>query len=179
MDDPSPARPTDLTWLLIRAAQHLRAELDSVARAHGLAGLRDWVVLAALDAHRGRTQLQLGGELGVDKTTLTLVLDRLERDGLAVRRNDPADRRARIPEITDDGRALQGRIALARDRAEAALLSCCTDQEQQQLRSLLTRLAGPTGAGGPVCTAAAACTEAPARTEDRATPTNRDRGETA
>ena len=70
--------PTDLTWLLHRAAQRTRAALDQVAQVQGLTGVRDWIVLSALIAGPGRTQPALGHALGLDKTTLTSLLDRLE-----------------------------------------------------------------------------------------------------
>jgi MarR family transcriptional regulator, organic hydroperoxide resistance regulator len=135
------AQPADLTWLLHRAAQHMRAALDQVARAEGLAGARDWIVLSALIAEPGRTQLALGHALGLDKTTLTSLLDRLETEGLIIRRLDPRDRRARIPEITTTGRKTQARVTRARDHAEAELLKAFTTREQHLLRALLTRLA--------------------------------------
>ena len=78
------APPADLTWLLHRAAQRMRAALDQVARTCGLAGVRDWIVLAALTAEPGRTQLALAHDLGLDKTTLTSLLDRLEAGGLVI-----------------------------------------------------------------------------------------------
>jgi len=137
----APNEPADLTWLLHRAAQRMRAALDEVAREEGLSGVRDWIVLSALMAEAGRTQLALGHALGLDKTTLTSLLDRLEADGLIVRSLDPHDRRARIPEITTTGRRIQARVTRARDNAEAALLRAFTAHEQHLLRDLLTRLA--------------------------------------
>jgi len=133
--------PTDLTWLLHRAAQRMRGALDEVARAHGLAGVRDWIVLSALIADPHRTQLALAQALGLDKTTLTSLLDRLEAGGLVIRSLDPRDRRARIPELTDSGRLVQAEVTGARDRAEAELLGTFTAEEQRLLRGLLTRLA--------------------------------------
>jgi MarR family transcriptional regulator, organic hydroperoxide resistance regulator len=135
------AAPADLTWLLHRCAQRLRTALDGVTRSHGLVGLRDWIVLSALHAEPGRTQLAVGHALGLDKTTLMSVLDRLEREGLVVRTLDPADRRARIPALTDAGREVQARVTQARDCTQAALLQGFSDDEQQVLRELLTRLA--------------------------------------
>jgi MarR family transcriptional regulator, organic hydroperoxide resistance regulator len=134
-------QPADLTWLLHRAAQRMRAALDQVARAQGLAGVRDWIVLSALIAQPGRTQLALGHALGLDKTTLTSLLDRLETDGLVIRSLDPHDRRARIPEVTTAGRRIQARVTRARDHAEAELLKPFSPQEQRLLRDLLSRLA--------------------------------------
>ena len=135
------APPADLTWLLHRAAQRMRAALDQVAQACGLAGVRDWIVLAALTAEPGRTQLALAYDLGLDKTTLTSLLDRLEAGRLIIRTLDPHDRRARIPELTDAGRRIQEEVTRARDRAEAELLSAFSKDEQRLLRALLTRLA--------------------------------------
>ena len=134
-------QPADLTWLLHRAAQRMRAALDEVARAQGLAGVRDWIVLSALIAQPGRTQLALGRALGLDKTTLTSQLDRLGKSALIIRSLDPRDRRARIPEITTAGRRIQARVTRARDHTEAELLQAFSTQEQRLLRDLLTRLA--------------------------------------
>src|ERR1700742_3637572 len=107
------APPADLTWLLHRAAQRMRAALDQVAQTCGLTGVRDWIVLAALTAEPGRTQLALAHDLGLDKTTLTSLLDRPEAHGRVVRRVDPHGRRARIPELTGAGRRMQAKVTSA------------------------------------------------------------------
>jgi MarR family transcriptional regulator, organic hydroperoxide resistance regulator len=130
----------DLTWLLHRAAQHMRAGLDEAARAHGLTGARDWIVLSALAAGPRQTQLSLAQSLGLDKTTMTSLLDRMESRGLITRCTDRHDRRARIPELTAAGRRIQAEVTSARDRVEAGLLGGFTADEQHQLRGLLTRL---------------------------------------
>jgi DNA-binding MarR family transcriptional regulator len=149
------APPADLTWLLHRAAQRMRAALDQVARTCGLAGVRDWIVLAALTAEPGRTQLALAHDLGLDKTTMTTLLDRLEAGGLIIRRLDPHDRRARIPELTAAGQQIQSHVTSARDRAEAELLSAFSTDEQNLLRTLLTRLAA--GQAGTCTDAGGSC----------------------
>jgi DNA-binding MarR family transcriptional regulator len=131
----------DLTWLLNRAAQAMRAAMDQQAERHGIQ-LRDYLVLTALGTLEHSTQLSLGQALGLDKTTLTLQLDRLEESGLVVRRPDPRDRRARIPEATSAGRALQSKVAGALGRVEAALLSEFSAAEQRSLRLMLCQLIG-------------------------------------
>jgi DNA-binding MarR family transcriptional regulator len=134
-----PDRP-DLTWLLHRAAQHMRTGLDEAARAHGLTGARDWIVLSALASGPRQTQLSLAQSLGLDKTTMTSLLDRMESRGLITRSTDSHDRRARIPELTKEGERVQAEVTSARDHVEAGLLSGFTADEQAQLRTLLTRL---------------------------------------
>jgi DNA-binding MarR family transcriptional regulator len=139
---PADADRPDLTWLLHRAAQNMRIALDEAAQAHGLSGARDWVVLSALSAGPRQTQLALAHSLGLDKTTMTSLLDRMEARGLVTRCTDSHDRRARIPELTEDGLRVQGEMISARDRVEAALLATFTPEEQHLLRDLMTRLAG-------------------------------------
>ncbi len=149
------SQPADLTWLLHRVAQRMRAALDQVARAQGLSGVRDWIVLSALIDEPGRTQLALGHALGLDKTTLTSLLDRLETDELIVRCLDPHDRRARIPEVTTAGRRIQARVTRACDHAEAELLNAFSPHERYLLRNLLTRLAA--GQAGDCLPAGGSC----------------------
>src|SRR5262245_52278942 len=93
---------SDLNWLMHRAAHRLGGALDERAQQRGV-GIRGYVVLTALLEQSGRTQLALGHSLGLDKTTLTALLDKMQVSGFVVRRDNPGDRRSRIPEITDAG----------------------------------------------------------------------------
>ncbi len=134
----------DLTWLLHRCAQRMRGALDEVAMEHGLNGARDWIVLTAIAAGPRQTQLALAQSLGLDKTTMTSLLDRLESAGLVTRYQDSRDRRARIPELTETGNRMQHELIAARDRAEAAALCQFSANEQRVLRAMLNTLAeGP------------------------------------
>lgn len=131
--------PSDINWLLHRAAQRFGDALEVEAKRHGV-GLRGQLVLTALKAECGRTQLALGASLFLDKTTLTTVLDKLEGDGLVRRRPDPADRRVRIPEITEAGLAVQERVAEAIGVVEHGLLGALDEDEQKLLEVALRRV---------------------------------------
>jgi DNA-binding MarR family transcriptional regulator len=65
--------------------------------------LRALMVVAAAE---GASVNELADALGVGPTTITGIVDRLERRGLAARRSDSADRRVRRIELTDEGRRL-------------------------------------------------------------------------
>jgi DNA-binding MarR family transcriptional regulator len=133
--------PDDLTWLLHKAANRMRAEFDRLAVESGLNDVRDWMVLAALAEGPQCTQLELSRLLALDKTTLIAVLDRLEQREFIVRTVDPADRRVRIPRITAAGRRVQTKFAVDRDAAEAQLLDGIDADQRAMLVTLLTRLA--------------------------------------
>jgi MarR family transcriptional regulator, organic hydroperoxide resistance regulator len=138
---PANAERPDLTWLLHRAAQNMRAALDEVARANGLTGARDWLVLSALSSGPPQPQLAVAQAIGLDKTTMTSLLDRMEARGLVTRCTDSHDRRARIAALTDEGRRVQAAVTQARDQVEASLLATFSPREQDLLRELLARLA--------------------------------------
>ncbi|OLE28833.1 MAG: MarR family transcriptional regulator [Catenulispora sp. 13_1_20CM_3_70_7] len=130
-----------MTWLLHRAAQRMHSATGEQAEKHGLS-LRDYIVLSALQMTPNLTQGELGKALGLDKTTLMSQLDRLELRGLVVRRSDPRDRRARIPEITDTGNALRARVAADCADAEAAALSSFSQDQVRDFRRMLFEIIG-------------------------------------
>jgi DNA-binding MarR family transcriptional regulator len=131
----------DLTWLMHRAAEVLRADFDAVAKAAGLADLRDWLVLSVVTDGIPRTQLEIARQLGIDKTTLIAVLDRLEGRDFIVRSASPTDRRVRIPAATAAGTAVYEKVTVERDAAIAARLGDVPDAEQRALRSALWTIA--------------------------------------
>jgi MarR family transcriptional regulator, organic hydroperoxide resistance regulator len=138
---PSPTVHSELTWLLHRAAQRMRSVTNEQADKHGIQ-LRDHIVLSALHATTGLTQIELGKTLGIDKTTLMAQLDRLERLGLVVRRQDPRDRRARIPEITAHGEELRIRVSADALAAEAQVVAGYDAGEVMALRRILFGIIG-------------------------------------
>jgi MarR family transcriptional regulator, organic hydroperoxide resistance regulator len=136
-----PSVDSEITWLLHRAAQRMRGATGEQAEKHGI-GLRDYIVLSALDKTPNLTQVELAKALGLDKTTLMSQLDRLERIGLVVRHSDPRDRRARIPEITRAGNALRAKVARACDSVEAAVLNGFSEDQVETFRRMLFGIIG-------------------------------------
>jgi MarR family transcriptional regulator, organic hydroperoxide resistance regulator len=136
-----PSADSEITWLLHRAAQRMRGATSEQAEEHGLQ-LREYIILSALDLSPGLTQIELGRALGLDKTTLMTGLDGLERQGLIVRRTDPHDRRARIPEITRAGSTVRADVAKACAQAEAAALEGISDESERALRQMLVAIIG-------------------------------------
>ena len=95
----------------------------------GLAGLglaaSEINTLANLADGRGRTVSELAAATGTRPTTLTSVLDRLERRDLIRRGSVPADRRAVLIELTPSGL-----------RAAATIREAITDLERRALGGL-------------------------------------------
>ncbi|MFD4639456.1 MarR family winged helix-turn-helix transcriptional regulator [Lentzea sp. NPDC058436] len=130
----------DFNWLLHRATQRVGAAFAEEIAKFGIS-LRGQLVLQALaNEEIQRTQLKLGAMLGLDKTTLTSELDKLERAGLVQRVPDPNDRRVRTPVITDQGRELQKKAGDALAEVDRAFQSRFTHQEMLVIRKALQDL---------------------------------------
>ncbi|MDR0594098.1 MAG: MarR family transcriptional regulator [Bifidobacteriaceae bacterium] len=96
---------------LLRQIEAIHAEMQAVGMRSQLAARAETVLtpqqikVAGLLALNGPTRSsELAATLGVTRSTMTGLVDRLEQGGLVARRTDPADGRSRPVEITDRGR---------------------------------------------------------------------------
>lgn len=138
-DDPTTA---DLAWLAHQASATIASAFDRLAVEHGLADLRDWLVLSLAGDGSRRTQLEIATQLAIDKSTMVLILDRLERDSLIVRRFSESDRRVRIPEVTAAGSQVREAIATARQATADSVLEGIDPVDRATFRDVLWHLAG-------------------------------------
>jgi len=82
----------------------------------------------------------LASVCGVVPHSITDIVDGLERDGLAERQPDPADRRAKLIRLTDKGAAALTVAAATREHLLNTLFGALDAAEQQNLLDLLDRL---------------------------------------
>jgi DNA-binding MarR family transcriptional regulator len=117
---------------IMRAQQILLAEVDAVLRPHGLTFARYEALVLLTFSTRGALPMRVIGErLMVHPTSATNTIDRLERQGLVVRKANPRDGRGRLAEITPRGRELVARATDDLMRAEFGLGSFDIEQRQQ------------------------------------------------
>ena len=92
---------------IMRAQQILLAELDALLRPYELTFARYEALVLLTFSRRGELPLRVIGErLMVHPTSVTNIISRLDRQGLVIRRPNPADGRGRLAEITEAGRAV-------------------------------------------------------------------------
>ncbi|WP_232662757.1 MarR family winged helix-turn-helix transcriptional regulator [Pseudonocardia sp. TRM90224] len=96
--------------------------------------------LANLADGRGRTVSELGAAVGARPTTLTSVLDRLERRGHVTRGARPGDRRVVIIELTPSGAAAAATIRTAVADLERRALDGLPAEAVAGFRAALQRL---------------------------------------
>lgn len=98
-------------------------------------------VLANLSDGKPRTVSELGRLAGAAPTTLTSVLDRLDRRGHVTRGRHPSDRRAVVVELTPAGRRAATTIRQAIGRLERRALAALDTEAIAGLRAGLDALA--------------------------------------
>jgi len=124
-------------------------KLDNMLRRMGnrIAGVlgatqQQWSVLDILnEAGPGGMPLsELGKSLDVTKGNITGLIDRMERDGLARRKDDPRDRRVIRASITAKGKRVLRDIQPVKEQWASRLFNGFTAKEKKDLRSILHRL---------------------------------------
>jgi DNA-binding MarR family transcriptional regulator len=83
---------------------------------------------------------ELGGHLGITNAAASQAIDRLVKDGLLGRAEDPQDRRAKLLTLTQDGQTLIERGIEARSQWIAGLTEAFTPDQQGMIISALTLL---------------------------------------
>lgn len=100
--------------------------------------------LRALDllAEQGGLRVgELAERVGVDDTTATRLVDRLEELGLAERRGEEGDRRATVVGLTAEGKGLVANVAAQRQQFFADVLGALDPEERVQLLRLTEKAA--------------------------------------
>lgn len=140
---PSPAGTNldpdlDLLLLLGQASHALATELTARLEELGMTPRMHCVLAHAM---RGQlTQNELVAQCGLDKTTMVVTLDELERAGLAQRRASTTDRRARIVTVTVAGKRKVAQADEIVARVNADVLSTLPARERQAFTTALKRL---------------------------------------
>lgn len=123
---------TDLQRLIVAAVDEQLRPLDLTN-----AQLR---VILHLTANKGATQVALAEQIGINKASLGILVDRLAEKGLVERRPHPDDRRANLIFLTEKVDGLYGRIFETGTFVMEALMRDITPAEQKTLVDLLLRL---------------------------------------
>ncbi len=107
-------------------------------------------ILAVLTMQDGTSQKDLAYLLGIRPQSLTQALDTLEQDGFIERKQDEDDKRARRVFLTDKGRGRAGKVAEDRKQYADDAFSMLSEEEKEQLSSILGKLSSTLGSELPV-----------------------------
>ncbi|GLZ14116.1 hypothetical protein Acsp04_43510 [Actinomadura sp. NBRC 104425] len=129
---------------LVRTSFRVAAMLTRIGAEHDLS-LTQLRLLGILRDRRPR-MTELAAFLGLDKSTLSGLVERAERRGLVARGRSPEDRRVVDVSITPKGRELAERIQQEIRAALAPFTSRLSADDRHLLTQLLDTVAGKTPA---------------------------------
>lgn len=137
-EEPAPAMAAVTT--LMRAQQILMGHLNDLLAPYGLTFPRYEVLMLLYFTKEGALPLgKIGQRLQVHPTSVTSLIDRLERDGYVQRVPHPSDRRTTLARLTVEGRNIAGQATklLNEDRFGMASLP---PESHEELVLLLDRI---------------------------------------
>jgi MarR family transcriptional regulator, transcriptional regulator for hemolysin len=147
MTSPAPARSDgitaagvpDLSFLLDHTGHVLRTRMAAALAEIGMTARMHCVLVKALEQERTQAQI---AELGdMDKTTMVVTVDALERAGLAERRPSANDRRARIIAVTKKGAAMAEKSQAIVDRVHGDAIGSLPQESRAAFVDALATLA--------------------------------------
>ena len=127
-------------WLVIAKSYRALSLLAERSIANTGLCLTDFVALEAL-LHKGPLTIsEIQDKVRLASGSMTAAVDRLEQLGLVVRKSSPNDRRARVVELTAQGKRLAASCFARHAMDLEALMSVLSDREMEQLYGSLKKL---------------------------------------
>ena len=121
------------------SARLLDDRVASMTASHKLqSGARR--VLACLAVRDGVTQLDLIRATHLKAPTISLIVQKMEHDGLISRRTDDLDMRLTRVHLTEKGKAVNDDIRRAVAEVEDSVMTDLSDAEKELLQTLLVRI---------------------------------------
>jgi DNA-binding MarR family transcriptional regulator len=124
----------------VRVFQDFAATMADIGLTPGQLG-----ALFLIEANRGLSQSRLGQALGIDRSSVVPLIDRLQAMGVVRRSARASDRRAHALELSEQGAALVRRLMPALEAHEQRIASGLSAAERRALIAVLNRVAASGG----------------------------------
>jgi DNA-binding MarR family transcriptional regulator len=149
MTDPRPgagdvpaldATQLDAYFALTEAVSLLQHQIEQQLRTEGGLSYVQFQLLARLNSRGPLTMTDLADGVVYSRSGLTYQAGLLEQAGLITRSPSPDDERATLVAISDNGRALLGRVMPGHIEVTRLLLDPLSGQDLDHLRDIMTRV---------------------------------------
>ncbi len=128
----------DPALLVIKLAHTMALEMERRLKAYEVT-MPQWTILKQLWQQEGRSQVELQELLGLDKATITGLVQRMTSLGLIQRSPDPNDKRVQRVFLTERGRALEPITSSIVEEVNASTLAGFSEDERAFFLRLLIR----------------------------------------
>jgi DNA-binding MarR family transcriptional regulator len=128
-----------LGFIISRTNQKLSNYLTRKFKSYDITP-EQWGLLNRLWEKDGISQKELSEISIKDQTTVTRILDKLERKGLIKRQTSPDDRRSFLIFLTDTGRSLESKLVPIAYEVLDEALQGLSEEEIKQMKLLLNKI---------------------------------------
>jgi DNA-binding MarR family transcriptional regulator len=137
----------NLTELIYERPGYLARQFHRIAttlfleetQKHDVTALQ-YGILTVVHSRPGIDQISVCEALGADRSTLTTVVDRLEKQGLLERVASATDRRSNALHLTPHGKRLLPEIRRAEEKMRKRIFKTLSSSEQEVFTDLMTRI---------------------------------------
>ncbi len=130
----------EIGFLIYKIQNSVRTQMDTQFKKHGLTFTQSQV-LRFLEENGGKaTQQQLQKKMNVSHPTMVGIIQRLEKNGFVEVTTDEEDRRFKVVHLTGKQEVLKTDLKNKKEEIDRKMYADITDEEADQLISLLTRL---------------------------------------
>jgi len=136
-----PSLSVGLGWALAALLRDYQKRVEA-ALAGLPGGARAFMVMSHVEKETCHSQIAIAERLDLDKTTLTYLLDALEKETLIKRMTDPNDRRSRHVSLTAHGSKVMARYTKAVQQVEHEILARLGADDAAQFQLSLMKIAG-------------------------------------
>lgn len=128
-----------LPYLLNRAGARIADAFGKVTRQHGIS-LQMWRVLAALNQQDGQSVGSLAATTSIETSTLSRLLDQMQKKRLLLRRRDGDDQRSVTIHRTQAAQAITEKLIPVALAYESKALVGLTKNDERTLKAVLRRV---------------------------------------
>ncbi len=119
--------------------QAMRNYADQKLKNHDLT-IEQLHILKQLSLVSGQTQSQLCGGVGKSPANITRMLDRLEKKGSVIRKNNPDDRRSILVSLTEEGESLLAEVKVLFEGFSPEVVAGISLEKQKIAVSVLKKI---------------------------------------
>lgn len=127
------------TFWIARLASAMREQFNQALAEHDVTWPQ-WMILNVLHHKLAITPAQIADNIGVDRSAVTRLVDRLEKKGMVVRSFDGLDRRSIQIVMTTEGRRLVAQINAAAKAHQDSFMSQLPSTECRGLKGNIQKL---------------------------------------
>ena len=131
---------SSIGFIINRTAKAFVKALDSELRKKVGLTFGQWKVMVMLVNQNGLTQKEIANRLGLEGPTLIPILDKMEKDGLVVRKVDPSDRRNNRIYRTEKADALWDKTIKCALRIREVSAKDIPDENMNIIRNVLEKI---------------------------------------